>query len=263
MLEEWQKERGAFFKLEGTLHPAPAWASAAFIVGNAPLVKQRVLGLGGAWAAGAMDGLSRLGAGLARAGATGLAFRLLAGMSRDRIEVLAKDYAQEVLLPGLRQEGLRLLAQSFEEGYAPVLIAETIEPICTELIKAIEKKLGISFCGLLCNRLEFDEDDHCTGNLSDPVQGPEVAPQHLRRWAEQKGIALEKSRAYGSQRGDLVLLALVGQPCALCPDAELRRVARELGWPIVDAPSGHKWAWVHAALGEPIGRKRFGEWRQP
>lgn len=52
-------------------------------------------------------------------------------------------------------------------------------------------------------------------------------------WAAAHGVDLRRSRFYSDSYNDLPLLARVGAPVAVNPDARLRRHARARGWPIV------------------------------
>lgn len=224
--------RAAFFRLEGVMHPAAAWAGAAYLASNAASMRTRLLGLGGAAFSGALRGVSLAGAGIAGAQTTRLAYSTVAGFSRDRIEVLGEDYARDVLVPEARDEAVRLVEGARRDGFVTVLVAESIAPIADAFARLLAKD-GPVFDVVVANQLELDKKQHATGELVDPVIGPEVDPKRLRELASVRGIDLDTSRAYGQSRADLVLLGLVGQPCAIEPDRELARVARDLDWPIV------------------------------
>jgi len=53
------------------------------------------------------------------------------------------------------------------------------------------------------------------------------------RWAVEYGVDLSRSVFYSDSYNDLPLLARVGRPVAVNPDARLRRHARQRGWEIV------------------------------
>jgi len=114
----------AFFRLEGALHPEPAWAGALYLASNAPSMRKRLLGIGGA----AFSGVLRRSA-VAGASTTRLAFSVLEGFSLDRLEVLAEDYARDVLVPGARAEAVRLVEGARQDGLVTVLVSESIAPI--------------------------------------------------------------------------------------------------------------------------------------
>jgi hypothetical protein len=52
--------------------------------------------------------------------------------------------------------------------------------------------------------------------------------------AEEQGIDLSRSFAYSDSITDRPMLELVGQPVAVNPDRELRRLAQQRGWKIRD-----------------------------
>jgi phosphoserine phosphatase len=222
----------AFFRLEGALHPQPAWAGALYLASNAASIRRRLLGVGGAAVSAALRGSAV--AGLA---ATRLAFSVLEGFSRDRVEVLSEDYARDVLVPGARVEALRLLEGARRDGLLTVLISESIAPIAESFSRALP---GGGFDLVLANHLELDARGHATGKLRAPAIGPELDPRRLRELAADMSLDLTKSRAYGHARADLVLLGAVGHPCAIEPDRELARVARDLDWPIVRSERAHE-----------------------
>lgn len=224
--------RAAFFRLEGVMHPAAAWAGAAYLASNAASMRTRLLGLGGAAFSGALRGVSLAGAGLAGAQTTRLAYSTLTGFSRDRLEVLGEDYARDVLVPEARDEAVRLVEGARRDGLVTVLIAESIAPIADAFARLLAKD-GPTFDVVIANQLELDKKQQATGSLVAPIIAPEIDPKRLRELAAQHAIDLATSRAYGHARTDLVLLGLVGQPCAIEPDRELARVARDLDWPIV------------------------------
>jgi phosphoserine phosphatase len=222
----------AFFRLEGALHPQPAWAGALYLASNAASMRRRLLGMGGAAVSAALR--TSAVAGLA---ATRLAFSALEGFSRDRIDVLSEDYARDVLVPGARAEALRLLEGAGRDGLRTVLISESIAPIAEAFARLVDAD---GFDVVIANHLELDGRGHATGKLRAPALGPELDPRRLRELASERAIDLAASRAYGQARADLVLLGAVGHPCAIEPDRELARVARDLDWPIVRAERPHE-----------------------
>ena len=216
-------EGAAFVRLEGALTPLPAWRAAQWLATRAPSVRRRLIG----------GALSLLSAGRSLhptfgAGRDALrtSFLALEGLSRDRLEILGEDYAREHLLPAVTPEARRLLDEARARSRRPVLLAETPSVIAAPLAAA----LGID--EVIANELAF-EGDRCTGELGGELIGPELDPRQLARHAERLGVALAASAAYGATGADRLLLGAVGWPCALHPDAELARLARDLDWPIV------------------------------
>src|SRR5690606_37098999 len=50
--------------------------------------------------------------------------------------------------------------------------------------------------------------------------------------AEEEGIDLASSFAYGDSMHDVPILSTVGHPVAINPDRRLRRHAQRVGWPV-------------------------------
>jgi hypothetical protein len=56
----------------------------------------------------------------------------------------------------------------------------------------------------------------------------------MRSLAHERGYDLAECYAYSDSQTDLPMLEIVGHPVAVNPDSELRKVAVERGWPIMD-----------------------------
>lgn len=213
----------AFFRLEGAVAPFGALDAVARITASAPSIRKRLLG----------RALTAIGSGLTmrtpvadpRTGAR-LAWATLEGLSRDRIEVLAIDFARDEVLPAVRPEARRLVARAKADGARTVLVSDGLDFVANE----VAKELG--FDEVVANALVWD-GDLATGELVTPLVGAELDPVRLASLARGWGVDLARSSAYGANEGDSFLLSHVGHPCALCPDRTLSRVARDLGWPIV------------------------------
>ena len=84
----------------------------------------------------------------------------------------------------------------------------------------------------------------------------------FRTLAEREGLDLRRSSAYSDSYNDLPMLSMVGDPCAINPDAKLRAHAREQGWRIRDYRTGRKalraGAFVGAAAGAITGAVAAG-----
>src|SRR5262249_44776766 len=106
-----------------------------------------------------------------------------------------------------------------------------------ELAGIIARRLGLT--GALGTVAET-RDGVYTGRLvGDLLHGPAKAAA-VRALAAREGLDLSRCAAYSDSANDLPLLSLVGYPCAINPDAELREHAREHGWEIRDFRTGRK-----------------------
>ena len=72
------------------------------------------------------------------------------------------------------------------------------------------------------------------GKLLDPVIGGHEMGRWVREYAVTHDIDLAGSVAYAAHGPDLLLLAAVGQPCAVNPDFTLRGAARDADWPVLE-----------------------------
>ena len=156
------------------------------------------------------------------------------------------------------EDGLRVLA-----GYPPEelreLVAEAMEPCCVrsstpsrcvsssshrergervyivsatlqEIVDAIAADLG--FDGALGTVCEV-RDGRYTGRAA--AGAARRGEGRLRAdLAEREGLDLAECTAYSDSHTDLPFLEAVGHPVAVNPDRELRRIAAERGWPVLE-----------------------------
>ena len=217
------ENRAALFRLEGVLSPRPTLTAAAWLSLNARRVRARLLGL----TSFALAGPLSMGGEPGRAAR--LAWSTLAGMSEDRLIVLGELYAEEHLIPVLSKVGLELLEQCKAAGQPVALLSDNLDVI----VGPIARHLGIET--FVANAMELDDQDRATGALREPIVGPTPGGRALEDRLSELGIDMRNACAYGSYAGDSPLLGAVALPCAVTPDRELRRMARDLDWPVVDA----------------------------
>ena len=212
----------AFFRVEGPIVPSGAVAAAAWLAANSQEIGLRLGRLG----AVALSAPAALGADPTTA--VRIAWMSLRGMSEDRLVVLGEEYFATRLRGAIRPVGQELLARARREGQRVVLVSELLHP----LVAPLADHLGADV--LVCNRMEL-RAGRATGRLVDPVVG-RLGGSWLREVAADHALDLSRSTAYGARDADLPLLSAVGQPCAVHPDRSLRSAARDLDWPVVEAP---------------------------
>ncbi len=220
-LHEDNARPAAFFRVEGALSARPSAVAAAWLATNAQQLGLRAARLG----AVALSAPFVLGMGDPTTGHR-LAWAGLRGMSEDRLAVLGEDYWAEHLRDSLRPLGLDLVEQARRDGLAIVLVSDNVECVVAPV------KAHLRADRLVCNRLEL-RAGRATGRLADPVVS-RFGGSWLRDLAHTEGYDLMQSRAYGARAADQVLLSSIAFPCAVDPDRTLRRVARDLDWPVVD-----------------------------
>jgi HAD superfamily hydrolase (TIGR01490 family) len=100
-----------------------------------------------------------------------------------------------------------------------------------EIVRPLARHFGVS--GVIATRAEIGEDQRYTGELQFYAYGEEKAGA-IVALAKRDGIDLSGSFAYTDSITDLPMLEAVGNPIAVNPDKDLRRIAEERSWQIRD-----------------------------
>ena len=151
-----------YWRVEGSLLQVGAMRPVGFFTWNAQSFSER-------WA-------RRLGmAGMAltrpfayaasRTFATRFLHTLLRGVSRDRLDLLGKEYFQYVLKPDLRKDASEKLLEAARSGQRVVLVGQLLDHI----MRPLANHFGVE--SFISNRMEFRDGD-ATGRLLDPVVRP-------------------------------------------------------------------------------------------
>ena len=159
--------------------------------------------------------------------ATRLSWSAVRGMSEDRTILLSEEHYELFYRDAYKASGLEYLENARRDGFVPVLITDSLDV----LVQPIATELGIEH--VICNRLEFSSGK-ATGRLLSPISTGRVSGQQLNEMAQSHQWRLGDCRGYGSQETDITLLSAIGQPCAVTPDRDLRSIAQDLNWPIVE-----------------------------
>lgn len=211
----------AFFRVELALTDVTPLAMPLSLAMNAASIRRRLAGVAE----------TLLGRSIAFGGRIGAVesleqtYRALAGMTRDRLEVLGEDFAKDELSTRIRPEAARLLDRARARGRRVVLVSEG--PL--EILRPFARDLEAD---VLANELEY-EDERATGRLVPPVWTSTIDAARLRRYAADHHIDLGRSAAYAHDHRDVVLLSAVREPCCIDPDRDLTRMAADLDWPVV------------------------------
>jgi len=150
-----------------------------------------------------------------------------AGLSVADVVALGEQVYDE-RLAGRIWDGTRLLAEQHRERGDQVWLV-TGAPV--ELAEIVARRLGLN--GALGTVSEVD-DGAWTGRLvGEILHGPAKADA-VRALAVREGLNLDDCAAYSDSINDLPLLETVGDPHAVNPDRQLRRIAVHRGWPVHD-----------------------------
>ena len=151
---------------------------------------------------------------------------LLRGFTPAEMRALVADAMEPVLRPLVYAEPLHLVEQHRERGDSVYIVSATLQ----EIVQGIAAELG--FDGGLGTVCEV-RDGAYTGRAVRALHAENKA-RCVREVAEQHGFDLAECTAYSDSHTDLPFLEVVGHPVAVNPDRELRRVAGERGWPVLE-----------------------------
>jgi HAD superfamily hydrolase (TIGR01490 family) len=156
-----------------------------------------------------------------------LLYSAYAGMSEDRLAVLADEVFDSVLRPALFPASRDLVEKSRAAGHEVVFVSGALDVIVA--------RLAAHFGGasVIANRLEM-KDGLATGKLQKPVvAGPEKA-RIIRDHARSRGYDLDECFAFSDSYSDVPMLSVVGHPAAVNPDRRLAIMAKAYSWPRFD-----------------------------
>jgi HAD superfamily hydrolase (TIGR01490 family) len=149
---------------------------------------------------------------------------LTKGWDRSQVEEVVREALEQVLDPYIYQEALDLIALHQALGRKVYIISSSPE----EIVRPLAERLGVS--DVIATRVET-EDGRYTGRLAFYCYGASKA-EAIREVGKEQGLDLESSYAYSDSGTDAPMLEAVGNPVAVNPDRELRRVAEKRGWQI-------------------------------
>ncbi|MDR7254912.1 HAD superfamily hydrolase (TIGR01490 family) [Nocardioides sp. BE266] len=168
---------------------------------------------------------------VAQARSSALSF--IAGHTTTELEELGEEIFDEAMAHRI-WPGTRALAQlHLDEGQRVWLV--TAAPI--EIASIIARRLGLT--GAMGTVAEHVDGVYTGQLVGDLLHGPAKA-EAIRALAEREGLDLALCSAYSDSSNDLPMLSMVGDPCAINPDAKLRAHARAHGWRVHDYRTGRK-----------------------
>src|SRR5512138_2796826 len=160
-----------------------------------------------------------------------LFYRSYEGQSEDRLETLADELFEDVLRPAVFRGTPRLIEEARRAGCRIVLVTGALD----FTVRRLAEHLGSD--DLIANRMRFVQGV-ATGRVVPPIIEGAHKALVIRDYCVKEGLALEKSFAYSDSFSDYPMLAVVGHPAAVNPDARLARVARAYEWPIIRTTEG-------------------------
>jgi HAD superfamily hydrolase (TIGR01490 family) len=214
--------RAAFFDLDRTLIRRSSALALAGSFQERGLIGRKQLAKAAAWQI--LFAARGAGAETVRKAAEG-GLMLLKGLEVDEMRSLVSEAMEPALKPLVYREPLDLVSRHRDRGERVYIVSATVQ----EIVEPLAVELGFDGAiGSLCEIV----DGRYTGRSLRACHGPGKAAA-VRELAAAEGIDLAASTAYSDSHTDLPFLETVGNPVVVNPDRELRRIARERGWPIL------------------------------
>ncbi len=151
---------------------------------------------------------------------------LVRGWDVAKVQEIVAETLDHIIDPAVYDEAIELIEQHRDAGDDIIVISSS----GTEVVEPIGELIGADLA--VGTQLAVEQGRY-TGEILYYAYG-EGKAQAMRDLAEERGYDLAASYAYTDSITDLPMLESVGHPTAVNPDADLRRVALERGWPILD-----------------------------
>jgi len=148
---------------------------------------------------------------------------LSAGWEVQTVREIVADTLHNIVDPLVYDEAVCLIEEHHLAGRDVIIVSTS----GLEVVEPIGEMLGAD--RVIATRMEV-EDGRYTGEIGFYAYADNKAIA-IRELAEQVGYDLDRSYAYSDSATDVHMLEIVGHPCAVNPDRELRRVATGRGWP--------------------------------
>lgn len=148
------------------------------------------------------------------------------GWDVEQVKAVVAQTLDGIVDPIVFHEAIQLIGEHKAAGHDVIIISSS----GTEIVEPIGERLGVDKA--LGTQMVI-EDGVYTGEILFYAYGTGKADA-MRVLAEEEGYDLSASFAYSDSYTDLPMLEAVGHPYAVNPDEQLRRVARERVWPILE-----------------------------
>lgn len=220
-------EAAAFFDLDGTLIPGSANIPLATTAFRRGFVTPKELFID------LRNGVSFLLSGATDERSAQVRDRILRavqGHPAKDVEALGDVFLPK-LVASVRPQLAQPLADHATRGEDRVVLSASP----TEIVSRFATDAGLELgTGTTAAR---DAEGIYTGELAGPFCYAEGKVEVMRQLAEARGYDLSSCYAYSDSVSDLPMLEAVGHPVVVHPEPELRQLAEERGWPIIETSS--------------------------
>lgn len=170
---------------------------------------------------------------------------LARGWDVEQVRRIVAETLDEIVDPTVYEEAVELIAEHHSAGRDVIIVSSS----GTEVVEPIGERLGVDHA--IGTQLAI-EDGRYTGEILFYAYGTGKADA-MRALAAERGYDLSSSYAYSDSVTDLPMLESVGHPCAVNPDAALRKVATEREWPVRDFARPVAMRTVRQRIGDLVG----------
>lgn len=151
---------------------------------------------------------------------------LAAGWEVEKVRQIVAETIDSIVDPIVYEEAVELIAEHQRLGRDVIIISSS----GNEVVEPIGERLGVD---LAIGTQMVIEDGHYTGEILFYAYG-EGKAEAMAELAQERGYDLAQSYSYTDSATDLPMLDIVGHPVVTNPETELRKIAEERGWPILE-----------------------------
>ena len=139
-------------------------------------------------------------------------------------------FMREVIQPAITPQALELVELHRAQGETLVMVTATNEFVTGPIAQAFGMDV------LLAVQLVRDEQGNFTGDIDGTPSLREGKVTRVNQWLAEQGLSLPEVHAtfYSDSMNDLPLLEKVDVPVVTNAGPELRQIAQERGWRILD-----------------------------
>lgn len=151
---------------------------------------------------------------------------LCKGWKVEQLQQIVAETLDELINPYVYAEAAALIAEHQAAGRDVVLVSASGD----EMVRPIGALLGVT--DVIATRMRV-VDGRYSGEVEFYAAGP-AKVVGVRELAAERGYDLAQCYAYSDSSSDLPLLEAVGRPSVVNPGRNLRRVAVERSWPVLE-----------------------------